>query len=840
MATWGRGIFKMPTALVNLMDCAAAAFDGRSCAVEQMNDAWAKTPELIELSGSDRLTLSSETIEQALLPVKALSIRLHERIRDAVNLGSQTLSVMIAIDGVARPHQIKLVAIARDNQPMRGSRSPIVLAWLSAALPSERTDGDRADMSAALSRFGSLIGEPWAYVDAKGIYQYVSPQALAVLGPDGANGVVGSHYAEWAVDHPGRSVGVEAIGRALQGETLAYDRLRFDHRFGEDRWHSVEMRPDRSSSGELLGVFIVSKDAHARKAAEMQARNAQNLLDLHMRTGPLLAIELDRELRVISWSHKAEELLGFAEYEVRGKTVREIGLVTDIDMVEKHLLGLFASQDTHAWRMRNPNRTRNGEMVWIEWFNSVVRDSVSGNATLLSLGIDVTPELELKQQLTVVATQDPLTGALNRKALTLTMSRKLQTGHPFALVLLDLDSFKQVNDYRGHPTGDQLLVTLANRLREMLRPGERLARLGGDEFAILIDANVEESDATLLERARIVLKHVSAPVNIDFEFTVTASIGIARSHEVAGNVDTLFRNADLAMYRAKALGGGRAVVYVPEIGEEVRKRLEMCESLRKTVRENALDVHYQPIFDTATDRIVGAEALARWKMGGEDYIDPPVFVGLAEEKGFIHELWQCVMRKACLFSASVNRVGDPQPCTISVNVSPLQLSDRRFDQYVLNILRETRCLPGWIAIEVTESAQLGQNDAITTLRKLTGMGVRCSVDDFGTGFSNFGHLRQLPLATLKVDKSFVRDLAVGDTSIVKSIVIMAEALGLKVVAEGVEFVEELLALKEMGCHLYQGFVASAPIPGHEFATMLRGDRQALHDTGVYARTATGR
>jgi diguanylate cyclase (GGDEF)-like protein/PAS domain S-box-containing protein len=813
----------MPLAFVHHMDDPAAAFDGRSGQVEQLNEAWLRTPELLELSGSLRLSSPEENTEKALLAIGGSAQRLRERIRDAVNSGPQTLGVSIAIDGVAQLHQIKLIAVPRETRNARDARHSLVLAWLSMAKPQQR-DGDRADMTAALARYGSLITEPWAYVDAAGIYRYVSPQSIGLLGPDATGGLIGLHYAEWAVDRPGRSVGVESIAKALAGETLSYDRLRYDHRFGEERWHRVEMRPDLDGDGKVLGLFIVSQDVQARRNAEAQARSAQNLLDLHLRHGPLIAIELDRDLRILSWSRKAEELFEHAAADVIGRTVREINTVPDIDTIEPRLHEMFSSRDFQSWRHRNSNRTKNGETVWVHWFDSLVTDPVSGQSTLLCLGVDVTQELELKQRLTVAATQDTLTGTLNRKAISLLMSSKLGRGSPFALMLLDLDAFKQINDYRGHPTGDQLLVAFATRMRGLLEPGERLARLGGDEFAVLLDMAQHPSDKALIARAEVFLRYLAAPVRIDFEFSVTASAGIAKSSDGVIDVEALFQKADQAMYRAKAEGGNRVAMYTQSIGEAARARLEMCEALRIAVREQSIDVHYQPIFDTQSDRIVGAEALARWGREGIDAVEPSVFVGLAEEKGFIHELWQCVMRKACLFSASINGVGAVEPCPISVNVSPLQLSDRQFDLHVLSILKETRCLPSWIALEVTESAKLGDDAAVITLHKLTAMGVRCSVDDFGTGYSNFGHLKRLPIATLKVDKSFVRDMSMGETSIVQSMVVMAQSLGLKVVAEGVEFVEELVALKAIGCDLYQGFVASAPIASKDFDAMLANDR----------------
>jgi diguanylate cyclase (GGDEF)-like protein/PAS domain S-box-containing protein len=818
----------MGLARVHHLDGPAAAFDARSGQVEQLNDAWLRTPELLELSGSLRLDLPEEIVEKALLSVGGSSQRLRERIRDAVSNGPQTLGVNISVDGVAQLHQIKLVMVARESRNIRESRSALVLAWVSAT-QSRRSDSDRTDMTAALMRYGRLITEPWAYIDASGIYRYVSPQSIALLGPDAAGGLIGLHYAEWAIDRPGRSVGVESIAKALGGETISYDRLRYDHRFGEERWHRVEMRPDLDSDCKLIGVFVVSQDIHARKLAESQARSAQNLLDLHLRLGPMIAVELDRDLRVLSWSRRAEELFGYTSGEAIGMTLRELKTIPEIDSVEPRLRELFLTEDAQSFRSRNANRSKQGEMVWVDWFDSVVTDPVSGQSTLLCLGVDVTQELELRQRLTVAATQDALTGTLNRKALSMLMASKMGRGVEFALMLLDLDSFKQINDYRGHVTGDRLLMALSTRMRGLLQPGERMARLAGDEFAVLIDMTQHPSDKALMARAQVFLQYLAAPVRVDFEFSITASAGIAKSSDAAADVEALFQHANQAMYRAKAEGGNRALLYTQAIGQSARDRLEMCEALRTAVREQKIDVHYQPIFETQSDRIVGAEALARWGREGVDAVEPSVFVGLAEEKGFIHELWQCVMRKACLFAASINSLDARDACPISVNVSPLQLGDRQFDLHVLRMLKETHCQPSWVALEVTESAALGSDVAVTTLHKLANIGVQCSIDDFGTGYSNFAHLKRLPIATLKIDKSFVRDMSTGDLAIVQSIVLMAQSLGLAVVAEGVEFVEELVAIKEIGCDRYQGFVASAPIADKEFSAMLASDR-VLHNT----------
>jgi diguanylate cyclase (GGDEF)-like protein/PAS domain S-box-containing protein len=783
------------------------------------NARWSSTPELLSLPGS-RLNSANASV----LPT-ALSRELDARFREKLLITSveapQSLGIAMAVGGKVQRARLNLIALPTEiSEP---GKSPSIdpsnlMVWLSESAAPSQIDPVVTD---AMRRYGTTMRLPWAYVDAKGIYVYLNPQALALLGPD-ADDVIGHHFEQWAIDKPGRSVGAEFIRRGLNGETLTYDRLRFDHRFGSDRWHRVEITPDADANGKVMGAFLASHDVDEKKAAEAMARSAINQLDLHLKRGPLIAIELDGERRVMSWSRQAEELLGYAANEAIGRTIRELGTVPDIDMVETRINELIAHQSVHSWRHRNANRAKNGETVWIDWFDSVVRDAVTGQVSVLCIGIDVTQELALKERLTVVATYDALTGLLNLQAITMVVDAKIKSGNRFAFMLFDLDAFKQINDYRGHTVGDQLLVALANRIRRLLEPGERVARFGGDEFAVLLNLPEAYSEAALNERARILLQYISEPFKIDFEFSVTASAGIAVPPDTGGDSQSLILNADIAMYRAKADGRNRAVLFTKTLGEEGCRRLERREALRKAVREATLDVHYQPVFDAVTDRVVGAEALARWTFDGEE-ITPVYFIPLAEEAGFIHELWACVMHKACVFAARINGVDRPW-CPIAVNVSPLQLKDSHFDQHVLRVLKETACKPGWVSLEVTESATLGEDDTAATLRKLGIIGVRCGVDDFGTGYSNFAHLKRLPLSTLKIDKSFVRDISRGDSAIVHAIVTMAHSLGLRVVAEGVQYIEELSALKQMGCDFYQGFISSAAVPDVDIEAMVASDQ----------------
>ena len=813
--------------LVSHLPLPAAVFDALSGALEFANDLWCNTPELIALSGSVSARNADRTfMTPALDAATTTDQRLRDKVYAAKKYGPQAMGVALSVGGRLHSATLSLTPIFKPSSARAQDGLSSVVAWVNDRHPSLNHENSR--ISDAMRRFGGGLSMPLAYVDEAGVYQYVSPQALALLGPD-ADGVVGKHFEAWSDDRPGRSVGAENIRCALNGEQQSYDRLRYDYRFLAERWNRVEMTPDIDASGRVIGVFVTSHDVHERKSAEALARSAQNQLDLHLKRGPLIAIELNEDLRIVSWSLKAEQLLGYSASEAIGKTPRELGTIPEIDSVEPQLKALVAQKHQHAWRYRNANRTKSGETIWIDWFDSVVCDDATGRSSVLCIGVDVTKELALKERLTVVATHDALTGMLNRKALTMLIESKIKSETRFALMLLDIDSFKQINDYRGHATGDQLLVAVANRIRHLLEPGERVARFGGDEFAVLLNLPEAPWEDALHERATIVLQYISEPFKIDFEFSMTASAGIVVAPGANADTDTdantLILHADIAMYRAKAQGRNCAVLYSKTVGDDERKRFANREALRAVIRQQALGVHYQPVFDTATDRIVGAEALARWTHEDQAML-PEYFIKLAEESGFIHELWRCVMRQACEFAVQINGPGK-STCAIAVNVSPLQLKDAYFDRHVVKILRETCCLPGWISLEVTESASLGEDASAATLRKLATQGVRCSVDDFGTGYSNFAHLKRLPIATLKIDKTFVRDISSGDSSIVNSIIAMAHGLDLRVVAEGVEYLEELVELKRMGCDYYQGFISSEPIPAAELAALLAADR-ALH------------
>jgi diguanylate cyclase (GGDEF)-like protein/PAS domain S-box-containing protein len=438
---------------------------------------------------------------------------------------------------------------------------------------------------------------------------------------------------------------------------------------------------------------------------------------------------------------------------------------------------------------------------------------------------DVTERRLLEQALSHDATHDRLTGLPNRSLLWEALRDQLERPEPAVAVLfVDLDNFKFVNDSFGHDTGDELLLAVAARLTDAVRPHDLVTRFGGDEF-VVVCADVR--DATQAERiaGRLVDALNPAFTIAGREINVSASMGLVLSTEVGLDPETVLRDADTALYQAKANGKARWALFDERVREGVTTRLAMAGALRRAIEADQLTVYYQPIVDQVTGRAVGVEALSRWHDPEFGHVSPTVFVSLAEEMGIIDRLGDWVLRAACRqFARWHDDLGDLAPAYLSVNLSARQLSGPGLVETVMQTLESNGLAPRRLCLELTESVFMDQIEgAVGQLRDLCSLGVRLAMDDFGTGYSSLSSLRRFPGEFLKIDRSFVANLKTDPTApaIVAAVVSLSEALGLSPVAEGVELEEDARLLQALGCRFAQGYLYARPMPEHEATAWLR-------------------
>jgi diguanylate cyclase (GGDEF)-like protein len=390
--------------------------------------------------------------------------------------------------------------------------------------------------------------------------------------------------------------------------------------------------------------------------------------------------------------------------------------------------------------------------------------------------------------------------------------RLLQRGGAVSLLLIDLDDFKDVNDSRGHATGDELLLVISERLRTCVRPGDVVARMGGDEFAVVVAGGADAARAV----GQRVLTSLALPVPLDGgAVTVRASVGVAVAGDAAGGTaDDLLRDADLAMYLAKAQGKNRVVVYAEGMAESARRRAELAHDLDDAAASGQLEVYYQPTVRLSDGRTTGFEALVRWNHPDRGLIAPVEFIPLAEETGAITRIGGWVLREALRQGAAWS-TETGTPLRMAVNLSPRQFEDGGVTAAVVAALEETGFPASQLTLEVTEGVLVQDLDSVVAeLQALRDLGIRIAIDDFGTGFSGLSYLRHLPADILKIDRSFVMDLPGGQsaTTLISSILELARTLGLDVVAEGVETDEQRRTLLDLECVSAQGYFFARPEP----------------------------
>jgi diguanylate cyclase (GGDEF)-like protein/PAS domain S-box-containing protein len=536
---------------------------------------------------------------------------------------------------------------------------------------------------------------------------------------------------------------------------------------------------------------------------------------------------VDADCVVLYQSESVTRVFGYAAAAITGQSLTTL-LDTNSGLRLRRALGQLAGRPYETVVIEVNMRHQDGRMCQAEMTVTNLLDDTNVRGLVLNTR-DVSERKRLEDQLMHEAFHDSLTKLANRALfkdrVDLALRRRRDAGATVAVLFLDLDGFKEVNDSLGHAAGDQLLIEVADRLRASVRPEDTVARFGGDEFAVLIDSVADAEDAERIAVHIVDGLRGTFPVD-NQEIQVRASIGIATAGPDAKDTDQLMRNADLAMYQAKAAGEGGFARYDPQMHSGLVERLQLEADLRGAMDAGELELHYQPTIELSSGDMIGFEALLRWHHPTRGLIPPIEFIPLAEATGLIRPIGQWVLLEACRQAATWSVSYPDRPLTMSVNVSGRQFERADLATIVSAALTESGLPPERLCLEMTESVLMNDTEEnLAQLKLLKRIGVRLAIDDFGTGYSSLSYLRRFPVDTLKIDRSFVERLSgqSEDATLARTIVQLGQSLGISTVAEGIEQYTQFLALRRMGCDIGQGYYFDRPLPAAEAGRLLSDD-----------------
>ena len=653
------------------------------------------------------------------------------------------------------------------------------------------------------------------------------PVDLGALG-DGAAGAARLQYDTWdGVDR------YTAMERIPGSQLFAVVGLAEDEQFTEFRKHKRNTLFEAGAASVLLilGAAVLSRLMSQLNASRRRMRKIQQTYHAASEGSVdafyVLHNEVDAsgaivDFRIGDVNQQGERLVGMQKKQMLGRKLTELFPNVHANHFLSDLIGVATTGAIHEKEWHN-----NGDSdLRAEWLYRQVVQVEDGVVTIMR---DISERKRLETKVQYQATHDALTGLANRTLLHdrlhQAIAQATRNEREIWVIFVDLDRFKMVNDSLGHKAGDAFLLAVSERLQAIVREADTVARLGGDEFVLVLpESNETSMTVNTLQR---IMQTISRPIPVEEkEFSLNCSLGVAVFPNDGEEAELLIERADMAMYRAKETGRNNFQFFTAEMNERLIERMRIEEALRDAVERQEFELHYQPQVDLVTGRVIGAEALIRWRHPEMGLISPARFIPLAEETGLIVPLGHWVLRTACEQTTTWERAGllGPHGLRMAVNLSARQFAQPDLVQSIADAVRDSGIAPDRLEIELTEGLVMTDvENAIETMHEMKRLGVQLSIDDFGTGYSSLAYLQRFPIDVLKIDQSFVRDITAssGDATIVHTIISMAHNLRLRVIAEGVETEEQLAYLRKHECDEMQGYYFSRPLPAAEMEALLR-------------------
>ncbi len=725
--------------------------------------------------------------------------RVVKLLHAAEQVGAGSLNTFAGVHG---PDEIGRLGISFDDMVRKMARSSAQIRKLSLAVEQSPN---------------SII-----ITDAEGVIEYVNPHFCRMSGYESEE-VIGKTMRMLQSGTTPKEV-YEDLWRTIKSGQVWRGELLNRSKHGKLYWEELCISPIFDEQGNITNFLSEQIDITARREAEEQIR-LFNRVFVNANESIMIT---DADNNILAVNPAFTVINGYTAEEVTGKNPRILSSGLMDEDFYKQMWSTINS--TGKWQGEMVDRRKDGE-IFAEWLSiSALRD-VSGQLThYVALMTDISERKAAEERMAYLAHHDLLTGLPNRLLFqdrlqqAIAHAERQQT--KVALLFMDLDRFKDVNDTLGHQAGDLLLQEATRRIQLCVRSSDTVSRQGGDEFIIMLPDLDDLGDIVLV--ANKLIDSIAVPYDLNGHIVhVTTSIGVSVYPQDSVDIETLIKNADTAMYQAKEAGRKDYRFFTPEMNRVIAKRVGLENKLRNALRKGELLLHYQPKVNLHSGEIIAAEALVRWQHPESGLIPPGDFIPIAEETGMIVSIGEWVLKEACRQNQEWREMG-LREIVMAVNLSPVQFHERNLIRMILAALNHSGMPASALELEVTESAMMRDPEvAITMLKKISQLGISVSIDDFGTGYSSLSYLKKFPIDELKIDQSFVRDLSQDkdDAAIVSAVISMAKSLGLSVIAEGVETIEQLRFLATLECDKMQGYYFSKPLSADEFRKLLESGRK---------------